>query len=1173
MVIKRADTQGVRRAFLFFLLLLFAAGMGFSQEWVLRSLPNKPDVAFYLNMAYDSDRGVMVLWGGAYAGINRRSTNIWVYDGTTWTNLGSPSPNPGERYSFAFAYDSGRHCFVLFGGVGSTGACLNDTWELYWNGSTYVWREVNTPHRPPPRDYGVMAYDASRGRMVLYGGQWNEKKLYLNDTWEYYGGDWHQINPSTKPNGKMYVNMVYDSTRQRIVLFGGFISDSEWFSDDTWEYYDGNWHLVNVAHKPPARDLHAMGYDPDRNRVVIFGGAYVPKSLLAAMMVFNPMGMVYARLLYNDTWEYYNDGSGYDWHQLTTIPSPSGRTFAVMDYDQVRDKMVLYGGYDGHADQYTLNETWELEFPPVDPNQDWTQANPTAHPDVEYYFKMVYDSQRNKTVLFAGYDSAIKGHLVYVWEYDGTTWTRRELPSTYPHPRYNFMMTYDSDRGKIVLFGGRWDRTTYQDTWEYDPNTNTWTRITTSTTPPAREAAAMVYDSVRKRVVLFGGQIRSTQYNDTWEYYNGNWHAVSTSHKPAARAFHGMAFDASRGRVVLFGGVSGSVYQSDTWEYYDGDWHQVTGLDRSPVQRILPGMTYDTHRNRVILFGGYLAGSGYDAPQFFNDTWEFTSSGWKRIITEHSPPPRDMPGLVYDIARKLVVCYGGYGSSGGLEDTWEFSAAPPDSDNDGLTDDEEATYGTSPTDPDSDNDGVWDGAEVWAGTDPLSSSSTPPSLLLPFVEESDVYRSNVGLTAVGGNADILVQFYLSDGTLDAHRETSVSEHSYTPLNRIIRWVKNIGYNPNLKGYVRVITKPGSTLKTIGGPIDENTDDPSITSLGTAGFTVGSTPLIIKDSVVGWRTQLIIANPNETQVTVTLYPYDANGNAQSSKTINIAAGGQYISDDLVDDLGLSSGFYGMLVIQSDKPVYGFVHQYNQARTGGIYPVYDYNNSPGEKEWYFPYIVSDDTYRSNIGFSNCNSTSAQLTIQFYKYNASNGQNTLEAEKSDADTIVPSMAYKPFNRVLTDVLGVSKPAIGYIRVTSDNPVYGIGGPLDETSGDPSVASGLTPNDAFTRGITPIVIKETIYVGWKTRLILLNLGTSDATVTINLYDHDTGTLYDTKSNITIKAGSQLIYDDVLSDLFGITSDFYGQLEVVSDQPLLGWAHQYTPHHTGGIYPFFKLQ
>ena len=116
MVIKRADTQGVRRALLFFLLLLFAAGMGFSQEWVLRSLPHKPDVAFYLNMAYDSDRGVMVLWGGAYAGSNRRSTNIWVYDGTTWTNLGSPSPHPSERYGFMFAYDSGRHCFVLFGG-------------------------------------------------------------------------------------------------------------------------------------------------------------------------------------------------------------------------------------------------------------------------------------------------------------------------------------------------------------------------------------------------------------------------------------------------------------------------------------------------------------------------------------------------------------------------------------------------------------------------------------------------------------------------------------------------------------------------------------------------------------------------------------------------------------------------------------------------------------------------------------------------------------------------------------------------------------------------------------------------------------------------------------------------------------------------------------------------
>jgi hypothetical protein len=48
---------------------------------------------------------------------------------------------------------------------------------------------------------------------------------------------------------------------------------------------------------------------------------------------------------------------------------------------------------------------------------------------------------------------------------------------------------------------------------------------------------------------------------------------------------------------------------------------------------------------------------------------------------------------------------------------------PVDSDNDGLTDDEEILLGTDPLNPDTDNGGVFDGQEVNIdGTDPLDSS-------------------------------------------------------------------------------------------------------------------------------------------------------------------------------------------------------------------------------------------------------------------------------------------------------------------------------------------------------------------------------------------------------------------------------------------------------------------
>jgi hypothetical protein len=49
--------------------------------------------------------------------------------------------------------------------------------------------------------------------------------------------------------------------------------------------------------------------------------------------------------------------------------------------------------------------------------------------------------------------------------------------------------------------------------------------------------------------------------------------------------------------------------------------------------------------------------------------------------------------------------------------------APVDSDNDGLTDTQEADLGTDPDNADTDGDGLEDGAEVSLGTDPTVSDT------------------------------------------------------------------------------------------------------------------------------------------------------------------------------------------------------------------------------------------------------------------------------------------------------------------------------------------------------------------------------------------------------------------------------------------------------------------
>ena len=81
---------------------------------------------------------------------------------------------------------------------------------------------------------------------------------------------------------------------------------------------------------------------------------------------------------------------------------------------------------------------------------------------------MVYDSRREVCVLFGGDQSLFD--FSDLWEWDGVSW--RKVPTiNEPGQRHDAALAYDSDRGVIVLAGGRRSSpvTNYTDTWEYRP--------------------------------------------------------------------------------------------------------------------------------------------------------------------------------------------------------------------------------------------------------------------------------------------------------------------------------------------------------------------------------------------------------------------------------------------------------------------------------------------------------------------------------------------------------------------------------------------------------------------------------------------------------------------------------------------------------------------------------
>lgn len=332
-------------------------------EWVLRATPNRPEARFAHAMVYDRSRRVTVLFGGrtASAGLNPFN-DLWEWDGERWTKRiensvsrgwtrvpatgwkVSERDQPVRRAHCAMAYDTRRGRVVMFGGWATDpdgGAqFLKDLWE--WDGVRWRFRSSDGP---VARLSPSMAYDESRGRTVLFGGQSFPQPGEAPDgevVWEWDGERWHTIEPPLNPssaNNRAQSRMTYDSFRNVVVFGPTTESYSHW---SFWDWDGAEWKNFPVAHfaDPIVTVLHgtsngAFAFDADRRRCVWFGGSQI--------------GLVNTTAFFD----------GKYWSLLgaeSTLPPPQG--YPAMAYDSHRRATVMFGGSPDNSG--ASDETWEL---------------------------------------------------------------------------------------------------------------------------------------------------------------------------------------------------------------------------------------------------------------------------------------------------------------------------------------------------------------------------------------------------------------------------------------------------------------------------------------------------------------------------------------------------------------------------------------------------------------------------------------------------------------------------------------------------------------------------------------------------------------------------------------------------------------------------------------------
>ncbi|MBN2359098.1 MAG: hypothetical protein JXR83_06565, partial [Deltaproteobacteria bacterium] len=528
--------------------------------------------------------------------VQRVGDESWAVDGNSllvratakWVHRDPSTESPPTRSGTTMAYDSSRGRIVMFGGTDS--GYLQDTWE--WDGQS--WTDV-TPYSSPPARWGAaMVYDSRRGCVVLFSGS-NER--LLGDTWEWDGTSWTEVTPAAgNPPPRNLHAMAYDSTRGRVVLFGGEVISGISILQDTWEWDGQSWTEVTpAAGNPPPRDSHAMAFDSAQSRVVLFGGSNWSETL-------------------QDTWIW----DGHTWTEVTPATPPTARTGCAMAYDSTRRRIVLFGGYVlGNPAQ----DTWEWD------GTNWSEVATNRSPPIRGNHAMAYDSARDRVVLFGGIEWYFP--MQDTWVFDEADWTEIK-PAAYEIPtHYGPVMVYDSARDRIVLFGGHND---LQDTWEWDGNA--WIDVTPDTgNPPARHEHAMAYDRVRGRTVMFGGRVGSERLHDTWEWDGQYWEEVTPgTGNPPARETHAMVFDSLHGRIVMFGGLDAESHSlQDTWEWDGFQWQEMTPGSANPAARRDHAMAYDWARGRVVLFGGW--GNAY-----LQDTWEWDGHTWVELTPETGNP-------------------------------------------------------------------------------------------------------------------------------------------------------------------------------------------------------------------------------------------------------------------------------------------------------------------------------------------------------------------------------------------------------------------------------------------------------------------------------------------------------------------------------------------------------
>jgi hypothetical protein len=295
---------------------------------------------------------------------------------------------------------------------------------------------------------------------------------------------------------------IYDPRQNRMVLFGGKNDDDQNINEVwTLDLTKNVWQKIEIENEsPPPSEDHTVIYDPISYRMILYGGEDGPA--------------------WNNLWSF--DLKNHVWRDMTNSTAPEREDHTAI-FDSRRQRMVVFGGRDNHFNN--LNDIWEFDLNPSSPTfEKWQRATvEEVYPPWRADHVAVFDSLKNRMVIYGGWDKDQKKYMDDTWAfYFPATpdtigyWKELKTKKSRPPKRRHGVGVCDSARNWFIMCGGFGEEGYLNDVWAFDLTADVWINITPGPQPRIDHQA--VYDPGNQRLILYGGDARlKGKFHDLWE--------------------------------------------------------------------------------------------------------------------------------------------------------------------------------------------------------------------------------------------------------------------------------------------------------------------------------------------------------------------------------------------------------------------------------------------------------------------------------------------------------------------------------------------------------------------------------------------------------------------------------------------------------------------------------